>query len=135
MTLFVLDASVAVASLQTTSAAYAAARACIARILVGTDSIVVPAIFEVEVTAALARGGVGALQVSRFVGPLLANARVVTVGPRFARAAARLASNASLRGMDAIYVTVASREGVDVVTLDKDVLSRASRVGVTARAP
>ncbi len=118
-----------------TGTAYAAARACIARILAGTDSIIVPAIFEVEVTAALARGAVAPLHVPRFVGPLLANARVVTVGPRFARAAARLASNASLRGMDAIYVTVASREGVDVVTLDKDVLSRASRVGVTARAP
>jgi predicted nucleic acid-binding protein len=135
LTLFVLDASVAVASVQTTSTAYGAARACIARILVGTDAIVVPAIFEVEVTAALARGGVAALDVARFAGPLLANARVVTVGPRFARAAARLASTASLRGMDAIYVTVASREGVDVVTLDRDVLSRASRVGVTARAP
>ncbi len=66
-----------------------------------------------------------------FVGP----ARTVTIGPRAARAASMTASRARLRTGDAIYVWVAAREAMPLLTLDAEILSRAHLAGVTTFAP
>jgi predicted nucleic acid-binding protein len=52
---YVLDASVAVASLRPNEPHHAAAVAYLAPLLKGRDAIVVPAIFRIEVASALAR--------------------------------------------------------------------------------
>jgi predicted nucleic acid-binding protein len=132
---FVLDASVAVAALRATDANHARAASYLAPLLQGIDTIVVPSIFDVEVVVTLSRAGYAPSDARRaadlFVGP----ARMVTLGPRAARAASGTASRTRLRTGDAIYVWVAEREALPLVTLDADILARAHRAGVTSVAP
>jgi predicted nucleic acid-binding protein len=49
---------------------------------------------------------------------------VVTIGPKRAHAAARVAVATKLRGADAMYVWLAAREAVPVCTLDREILAR-----------
>lgn len=51
--------------------------------------------------------------------------KLVTVGPKSARAARAIALTAKLRGPDALYVWLASREGIPLCTLDREIVSRA----------
>lgn len=130
-----LDASVAISALRANDADHARAASHLAPLLQGVDSIVVPAIFDVEIVATLARAGYPPADARRaadlFVGP----ARTVTLGPRAARAASITASRTRLRTGDAIYVWVAEREALPLVTLDAEILSRAHLVGVATLAP
>jgi predicted nucleic acid-binding protein len=132
---YVLDASVAISALRANDANHARAASHLAPLLQGVDSIVVPAIFDVEIVATLARAGYAPADARRaadlFVGP----ARTVTLGPRAARAASITASRTRLRTGDAIYVWVAEREALPLVTLDAEILSRAHLVGVATLAP
>jgi predicted nucleic acid-binding protein len=130
MSVFVLDACVLV-SLLRTDANHVKALAALLPLVQGLDSMVVPALFEVEVTAALARAGAGAQSHADFA-RFLARAKVVTLGPRAARAAAAIARTTRLRGADAIYVWTAKRAGLKLVTFDAEILQRAVLVGVTA---
>ncbi len=135
MSTYVLDASVAISALRANDANHARAASHLAPLLQGVDSIVVPAIFDVEIVATLARAGYAPADARRaadlFVGP----ARTVTLGPRAARAASITASRTRLRTGDAIYVWVAEREALPLVTLDAEILSRAHLVGVATLAP
>jgi predicted nucleic acid-binding protein len=124
----VLDASVAVASLRPHEPSHAAAVARLTPLVRGVDSIVVPTIFRVEVGSALARAGFAPRDADRFIDGFLANATVVTLGPVRTRSAQRVASTARLRAVDAIYAWLAAREGIPLVTLDREVLQRASSV-------
>ncbi|HEY6461456.1 MAG TPA: type II toxin-antitoxin system VapC family toxin [Polyangiaceae bacterium] len=125
---YVLDASVAVAALRASEPHHAdALRRCMP-LFAGADEIVVPAIFDVEVVSALARRGVSAAGIERFFEAHFATRRLVTLGPRAARAARAVAANTQLRAADAFYVWVAAREGLPLVTLDGDVLARAGAV-------
>jgi predicted nucleic acid-binding protein len=135
MSVFVLDACVAITSLRPHEPEYRAAFARLRSVITGVDTIVVPAIFPAEMMATLGRGGLDARAAGRATSTFLAGARLVTIGPRFALAAGRVAATAKLKGMDAIYVALASREGLDLVTLDQEVIDRAARVGVTAVKP
>ena len=51
------------------------------------------------------------------------------------RAVRGIVSATKLRAADALYVWVAQRDGVPVVTVDDEILTRAAIVGVTARQP
>jgi predicted nucleic acid-binding protein len=62
-------------------------------------------------------------------------ARIITLGPRAARAAASTASRTRLPTGDAIYVWVAEREVLPLVTLDTEILARAHLAGVTTIPP
>jgi predicted nucleic acid-binding protein len=132
---YVLDASVAVSALRARDANHARAASYLAPLLQGIDSIVVPSIFDVEVVATLVRAGFAPADARRaadlFVGP----ARTVTLGPRAARAASSTASRTRLRTGDAIYVWVAEREALSLVTFDAEILARVHLAGVTAIAP
>jgi predicted nucleic acid-binding protein len=77
---YVLDASVAVASLRPNEPHHAAAVAYLSPLLKGLDSIVVPSIFRVEVASALARACFTGAQVARFVNGFVAHATVVSLG-------------------------------------------------------
>jgi predicted nucleic acid-binding protein len=94
----------------------------------GRDEIVVPAIFEVEVVAALVRRGAAPSSIDRFFEKHFGSRELVTIGPRAARAARAIASSTRLRAADALYVWLAAREGLPLVTADTEVLQRAGVV-------
>lgn len=132
---YVLDASVAVAALRSTEPSHAAAlRRCLP-LFSGRDEIVVPAIFDIEVTAALTRRGIEPAKVAEFLALHLAQRRLVTIGPRAIRGANRIVGKTRLRAADALYVWLAAREELPLVTLDQEVLARAELAGVTATQP
>jgi predicted nucleic acid-binding protein len=123
---YVLDASVAVASLRPNEPLHAAAVAFLSPLLKGDDAIVVPAIFRIEVASALARAMFTPAQVARFIGAFVARATIVTIGPRRAIRIERVAIATRLRAADAMYVWLAGREGIPLVTGDAEVQQRAT---------
>ena len=135
MSVSVLDASVAVSALRANDANHTRAAAHLAPLLQGIDAIVVPAIFDVEVVATLVRAGYAPADAWRAADLFVSRARLVTLGPRAARAASNTASRTRLRTGDALYVWVAEREGLPLVTFDAEILARARMAGVTAIAP
>lgn len=135
MSVYVLDASVAISAMRAADANHARAASYLASLLQGIDSIVVPAIFDVEVVATLVRSGLSPADARRAADVFVGRGRTITLGPRAARAASSTASRTRLRTGDAIYVWVAEREGLPLVTLDGEILGRAHLAGVTAVAP
>jgi predicted nucleic acid-binding protein len=123
---YVLDASVAVAAVRPSEPSHRAARVRLASLLAGIDSIVVPAIFDIEVTSALVRGGAAIAVVNEYLKRDLAARELITLGPRAARAISGVAARTRLRAADAAYVWVASSRGLPLVTLD---LELARKVG------
>lgn len=132
---FVLDASVAVAALRATEPGHAAALRRCARLFEGRDDIVVPVLFDVEVTSALVRRGIPPERILAFFAEHLPSRRLVTLGPRAARTTATVAATTRLRAADAVYVWVAARENLPLVTSDEEVLARAPLAGARAVAP
>ncbi len=126
----VLDASVAVAAVRPNEPDHPAARVRVDSILTGQDTLVVPALFPIEVTAALARrAGWPYAKIAAYVARLLAPpCRVVTIGTRRAHAASQLAATTRLRAADAVYVWVASHEGLLLVSSDDEILQRGAAV-------
>jgi predicted nucleic acid-binding protein len=124
LTTFVLDASVAVAAVRPREAAYVAARARLTSLLTGADDIVVPALFDVEVTSALVRAGESASAARQYLERDLLARRLVTIGPRAARAIADVAARTHVRAADAAYVWVASTRNLPLVTLDHEIAQR-----------
>jgi predicted nucleic acid-binding protein len=128
VTTYVLDASVAVAAVRPEEPSYGSARARIAPLLAGADDIVVPAIFDVEVTAALVRGHASPAAARRYLEHDLAARRLVTIGPRAARAISAVAARVLLRAADAAYVWVAISRSLPLVTLDREMARRVGGV-------
>lgn len=123
-----LDASVAVASERPREPSHAASRARVDRVLAGADDLVVPALFPIEVAAALTRVGLAERDVRAYVERLLAGAELVTIGPKRAPLIQAVAMATKLRAADAAYAWVAGRARVPLVTLDGEVLRRAAPV-------
>ena len=126
----VLDASVAVAAVRPNEPDYLAARARVDAILTGRDELIVPALFPIEVTSALARRAVWPhAQIAAYVARLLAPpCRVVTIGVKRAHAVSQLAAVTRLRAADAVYVWLASNEGILLVSSDDEILQRGAAV-------
>jgi predicted nucleic acid-binding protein len=132
---YVLDAAVAVAALRANEPSHTdALRRCRA-FFSGDDEIVVPSFFDVEVVSALVRRGVAPESVSRLFELHFVTRQSVTIGPRAARAARRIVAATRLRAADAYYVWLAARESVPLVTLDREILTRASLANVEATPP
>lgn len=132
---YVLDASVAVAALRSTEPGHAVALRRCMPLFTGHDEIVVPSLFEVEVVAALVRRGADPARVALFFEQHFAARTVVTLGPRAARGARAVAGLTRLRAADAVYVWLAAREGLPLVTADDEVLQRAALAGALPMAP
>lgn len=132
---YVLDASVAVAALRTTEPLHAESLRRCMPLFAGRDEIIVPAIFDIEVTSALVRRGIAPARVEDFLRTHLAARTLVTVGPRAAKAARRILATTRLRAADALYVWVAEREGLELITADRDVIEKASLASVRAVLP
>lgn len=123
----VLDASVAIASISPGEPDYAAARARVSRALQGSDDLVEPAIFRIEVGGALVRRGRQRADIRKLVAPLCAPPHaIVTIGPKRAAAAEALAIQAKLRGAEAIYVWLAAARALPLCTLDREMATRAA---------
>ena len=132
---YVLDASVAVAALRGGVPGHREALRRCMPVFAGRDQIVVPAIFDVEVTAALVRRGIAPDRVAAFFERHLVSRRLVNIGPRAVRAARTIVNATRLRAADVLYVWVAAREGVPLVTIDREVIQRAALAGATAVGP
>jgi predicted nucleic acid-binding protein len=121
---YVLDASVAVAAVRPSEPSHQAARARLVALFTGTDTIVVPAIFDVEVTATLVRERASSAAAQEYLDRDLATRELVTIGPRAARAISGVAARTRLRAADAAYVWVASSRGLPLVTLDLEIAQK-----------
>jgi predicted nucleic acid-binding protein len=99
-----------------------------AAVLAGVDRVLVPATFDAEVTSALVRGGASPIAVRRYLDHELATRKVITLGPRAARAISAVAARTRLRATDAAYVWLASARGLPLVTLDKEIAIKANGV-------
>lgn len=121
---YVLDASVAVAAVRPREAEHRSARARLVSLLTGADAIVVPAIFDAEVTSTLVRGRASMPAVRAYLDRDLGARKVVTIGPRAARAISGVAARTRLRAADAAYVWVASARGLPLVTLDREIAQK-----------
>jgi predicted nucleic acid-binding protein len=132
---YVLDASVAVAALRDGEPGHRQAlRRCLG-VFAGRDHIIVPSIFDLEVTSALVRRGIGADSVAAFFERHLAGRQLIPIGPRAVRATKGVVRLTRLRAADALYVWVAAREGIPLVTSDAEVIERAAMAGVSAVPP
>ena len=96
--------------------------------------MLVPSIFRVEVASALTRAGVDAALTRRYLENLLSMAEVVTLGPVRTRQVQEIAMRTRLRAADAIYVWLAARENLTLVTLDQEMLARSAGL-CTVAAP
>ncbi len=132
---YVLDASVAVAALRPSEANHSAALTRCQPFFLGRDEVVVPAIFDIEVFAALTRRGVASSVVTSLFEHHFAARMIITVGPKAAIATRTIAGLTRLRAADALYVWAAAREGLPLVTLGREVMQRAAVTGVTALFP
>jgi predicted nucleic acid-binding protein len=126
VTTYVLDASVAVAAVRPSEPSHVVARNRLATLLTGADVVVVPAIFDFEVTSALVRGQASPASARRYLERDLAARTLITIGPRAARAISAVAAKTRLRAADAAYVWVAVSRGLPLVTLDLEIGQRAA---------
>jgi predicted nucleic acid-binding protein len=123
----VLDASVVIAATRPSEPSYGAARARLERALRGADTLVLPSVFVVEVSGALARQGRSRADIRRLIEVLTRPPHeVMPIGLIRARAASAIAIANRLRGPDALYVWLANREQVALCTLDKEIFARAA---------
>ena len=93
----------------------------LASLLARLESIVVPAIFDIEVTSALVRGAAAIAIVHEYLERDLAAREI---GPRAARAISGVAARTRLRAANAAYVCVAISRGLPLVTLDREIAQR-----------
>lgn len=129
-TLSVADASVWVSALVAGEADHAASRAWLERRAQAERLVVGPSLLLPEVAAAISRR-TGRPQLGhRAVSTLLRwpGLRIVAVDEELAQQAAQWAADLGLRGADAVYVAVASRIEVPLVTWDREQLERGRRV-------
>lgn len=102
----------------------------------GQSLLAAPTLLLPEVAGPIARITGSARLARRAVALLMgvAGLRIVTVDRHLADGAARLASDLRLRGADAIYVALAARLSLALITLDREQLDRAAAV-VDVRRP
>jgi predicted nucleic acid-binding protein len=122
---YVLDASVAVASLRPHEPWHRRALLRLTGLLACDDRAIVPALFEIEVGSALARASVAPSEIGPLVEEIVAHCDVVTLGPKRAALIRRVAVRAKLRAADAVYVWLAASRGVPLATFDQEVRERA----------
>jgi predicted nucleic acid-binding protein len=132
---YVLDASVAVAALRSSEAGHESALRRCTPLFTGSEDVIVPAIFDIEVVAALVRRGAEPGRVAAFFDAHFATRKLVTIGPRAALAVRTVVGLTGLRAADALYVWLAAREGLPLVTADAEILQRARRAGAEAIPP
>jgi len=131
----VIDTSVFVAAFRPREPDHVPSRALVGRAGAGALPLFAPAIIVPEAAAAFARGASDAAIGRRYARRLLTE-RLVTLSPvtkQLAARAADIAADHGLRGCDSIFVALAEQLGEELVTLDRDQLSRGAAVVATRR--
>jgi predicted nucleic acid-binding protein len=115
-----------VSALVASEAHHAASRAWLGERDAAEQVIVAPASLVPEVAAAIARRSGRPALGHRAVAALLRlpNLRLVVLDAELAEQAGRIAADSKLRGADAVYVAVAKRLAVPLVTWDREQLER-----------
>jgi predicted nucleic acid-binding protein len=133
---FVVDASVWVARFNDNDRFHRTSREWITSMMIGSVRLVEPVILFAEVSGALSRMMNDRDAADRSMAALISMPAMslLPVDASLARQAARIASELRIRGVDAIYVALAEREEMDLVSWDSDHLSRASQ-RVTVHRP
>jgi predicted nucleic acid-binding protein len=105
---------------------HAASRAWLGERDAAEQVVVAPALLVPEVAAAIARrsgrSGLGRRAIAALL--RLPNLRLVALDAELAEQAGQIAADCKLRGADAIYVAVAKRLAVPLVTWDREQLER-----------
>jgi predicted nucleic acid-binding protein len=119
-----------VSALVASEAHHAASRAWLGERDAAEQIIVAPALLVPEVAAAIARRSGRPALGHRAVAALLRvpNLRLVVLDAELTERAGRIAADSKLRGADAVYVAVAKRLAVPLVTWDREQLERGRRV-------
>jgi predicted nucleic acid-binding protein len=124
----IIDASVWVSRVIASDVNHEASQRWLTRYMSRGETIVLPATATVEIAGAVSRRTHDdALAVSA-TAEVLSNPMVdvVEISRELASYCVNVAARLRLRGMDAIYVAIAERTGLALVTWDDDVLTRAS---------
>ena len=121
-----IDASVWVNADSPAEPESASSRALLDRVAASRTIVIVPTLLRVEVAAAISRSRKDAALAQEYSARLAALPFVRWIAldtPLAARASTLAASNA-LRGADAVYAAVAQAHGCDLISLDKEHLTR-----------
>jgi predicted nucleic acid-binding protein len=132
----VLDASVWVSSLKTADVNHVISRQWIAAWMSAGESILVPRSFLTEVGGAVARTSRLPDLGQKAIADVLGNPaiRLISVDDALVDLASRRAVGMLLRGADAVYVALAERLRIPLVTWDQEQLVRAASV-IEVRRP
>jgi len=125
---YVVDASVWVSRLVEGDVQHEASRLWLAELVEEGTTIAAPALLLPEVAGAIARR-IGRPQLAMQALSLLQrlpNMRLVPIEAELAQLAGRFAADLGLRGADAVYVSLAHRLGVPLVTWDKEQRERST---------
>ena len=128
--MYVIDASVYISRLRTAEIRHEASARLFEAIAARRTTVLCPAILLPEVASALVRGLDDPGFAYRAASHLqqLPGHRFIAVGPELSRLAAWTAAECRLRAFDAVYVALARREGIPLVTWDDQQRSRAAPV-------
>ena len=132
----VIDASVWVSRFVTHDPNHAASARWLATTTASEGLLAAPTLVLPEVAGPIARITGSARLAQRVVARMLriGGVRLVAVDRQLADGAARLAARLSLRGADAVYVALAERLDLPLVTLDSQQLERGGSV-IDVRRP
>jgi predicted nucleic acid-binding protein len=125
-----IDASVWVNADSPSEPDHAASRALLDHVAATNTVVIVPTLLRVETAAAISRTRKDAALAREYSEKLAGLPFIVWVAldDALAARAAGLAANHGLRGADAVYAAVALAHGCDLVSLDREHLTRLSSV-------
>jgi len=129
----VVDASVWVSRFVREDSHHKSSRSWLEKVLFRSERVIAPGILLPEVAGALARRTNRPDLARQVVAALerLPTLRLVPVDKELAELAAGLAAELRLRGADALYVAVAYRLGIPLITWDHEQKKRSEKVIVT----
>jgi predicted nucleic acid-binding protein len=104
----------------------AASRAFLDRIAVAGTAVFVPTLLPVEVAAAISRTRKDSALAREYASKLsaLPFVRWISLNPDLAARSSSLAADHGLRGADAVYAAVAIASGCELISLDREHLTR-----------
>jgi predicted nucleic acid-binding protein len=133
MSAAVIDASVWVSRLAPVDVHHRASRQWLETHAASGDQFVCPTLVLAEIAGAVARRTGDAHTANEAVAAIerIPALRLLSLDPRLAKTAARLAADYALRGADAVYVAVASELSLPLITFDDEQLTRAKSLITT----
>ncbi len=128
--MFTLDANIFLRDLDSRSQEHTSCSALLQRLRAANISIVEPMILLVEIAGTISRETRDPMRARVYVSILreIAQIRFIPIDNALSDIASEVASDYMLRGMDAIYVAVAQRYNCTLISLDREVQTRASTI-------